>query len=326
MRKKQRLINLINPLLTRLGVRLEMASKYRTSTPVPLDDSADLSSLRDALTPRIEVVILGSLDDEFSVPKNLTQHVRIFSLDAVSPGSAGGQVSAVVPLRDVVAAQSGPARFKERVVTGVSSTLDPKPEMIELYGLQHLYKLKQEHHVQAVTLNDLAARHQVDHWDYVRTDLEGADYSIIRSLGEKLREVSMVEMELRAEPFYEGEPSFHEVLDYMYAQGFEVLDLKPERWRAKTPHVAYETRGRVTFCNTVFINRAKESGPVAQRIRHALVVGLMGYANVAERLLMPLKDSQREQVQALQQLFFRKASETYLPYASMPQVTHGTGY
>ena len=326
MRKKQKLLNLLNPILSLLGVRLEFTSKYRTSTPVPLDGSVDLSSLQASLSPRIELAVLGSLGDHFSVPENLAQHVRIFSLDAVSPGSEGGAVSAVVPLKDVVAAQAGPARFVQRVVTGVSSTLEPKQELVEAYALQHLYQVKQEHHVQAVTLGDVARNHQVDHWDYVRTDLEGADFSIIKSLGDALGAASLVEMELRAEPFYEGEPHIHEVLTYMFAHGFEVLDLKPERWRANTPNVAYETRGRVTFCNTVFINRKKETAPPAELLRHALVVGLLGYANVAERLIMPLQQNHGSAVRALQKLFYQKATKPYLPVKSMPQVTHGTSY
>ncbi len=324
MRKRQRLINLLNPLLSHLGVRLDFSSKHRTSTPVPLDGSVDLSSLQASLDPRIELAVLGSLDDHFSIPENLVQQVRIFSLDAVSPGSDGGAVGAVVLLKDVVAAQAGPVRFVQRVVTGVSSTLEPKKELVEAYALQHLYKVKQEHHVQAVTLSDVARSHQVDHWDYVRTDLEGADFSIIKSLGDALDAVSLVEMELRAEPFYEGEPHIHVVLAYMYEHGFEVLDLKPERWRANTANVAFEARGHVTFCNTVFINRKKEAAPAAELLRHALVVGLLGYANVAERLVMPLQPNHGPAVRALQKLFYQKATKRYLPVAGMPQVTHGT--
>ncbi|MBT9524565.1 MAG: hypothetical protein IV105_04845, partial [Rhizobacter sp.] len=59
---------------------------------------------------------------------------------------------------------------------------------------------------------------------------------------------------------------------------------------------------------------------------HALVVGLLGYANVAERLVMPLQQSHAPAVHALQKLFYQKATKRYLPVESMPQVTHGTSY
>ena len=112
----------------------------------------------------------------------------------------------------------------------------------------------------------------------------------------------------------------------LFTVGFDVLDLKPERWRAKTPNVAYETRGRVSFCNTVFINRAKATAPAPALLRHAVVVGLLGYANVAERLLAPLQQSHAGAVRAVQQLLFSKATQPYMPIPGMPQVTHGTSY
>lgn len=326
MGRKLQLINLVNPILAPFGVRLDLASRYRTGTPVPLDDTVDLTPLEPALTPRLNLAILGSLDDHFAALPNLADHIRIFSLDAISPGSSDDAHETVIPIRRVVAGKSGPARFIEREVAGVSSMLEPKPELIELYGLHDLYKTRAEHDVHAVTLTDIARQHGVQHWDYVRTDLEGADFAVIESLGSSIRDTSMVEMELRAEPFYRGEPHMHDVLAYMCGHDFDVLDLKPERWRASTPNMIYETRGRVTFCNTVFINRAKEGGTPTEILRHALVVGLLGYANAAERLVMPLRKTCEAQVLTLQRLLYRKATARYLPWAGMPQVTHDTSY
>ena len=325
MRKKQRVLNAVNKVVRPLGVRVEFASTYRTATAVPLDAGVDLSCLRDALTPRIEMAILGSIGDRFTIPSNLGAHVRIFSLDAIAPADGAAADQNIVSVRDVIAPRAGPLKFIERVATGVSSYLEPRQDMIDLYGLQRFYIPKQEHDVEAITLSDLAGRHGVPGWDYIRTDLEGADHAIVRSLGDAVRGASLVEMELRTEPFYRDEPYLHEVLSYMFQHGFEVLDLKPERWRAKTANMLYDTRGRVAFTNTVFVNRAKEGGSPKEVLRHALVLGMMGYANFAERVLEPLARSHAEQVRTLGRLFYGQASSTYLPFSAMPQMTHGTG-
>ena len=326
MGRRLQLINWVNPILAPFGVRLDLASRYRTGKPVPLDATVDLSALEPALTPRLNFAILGSLEDHFASLPNLANHIRIFSLDAISPGGGEDAHASVIPIRNVVAGKSGPTVFIERVVAGVSSMLEPKPDLIDLYSLQDLYKTKAEHHVHALTLADIAREHGVLRWDYVRTDLEGTDFAIIESLGSSIREISMVEMELRAEPFYRGEPHMHDVLTYMCGQGFEVLDLKPERWRASTPNMLYETRGRVTFCNTVFINRAKEAGTPVEILSHALIVGLLGYANAAERLVMPLRKTCEPEVLTLQRLLYQRATARYLPWAGLPQVTHDTSY
>lgn len=326
MSKKQRLIDLVNQALVPLGFRLDLSKRFRSSKTVPLDGEADLSVLVDALADRLELAVLGSLDDEFEVPPNLAGHVRIFSLDGVAPAGAGSSSQSIVPLRDVIAGQPGPVVFHERVLTGVSSTLRPKQELVAAYGLEWMYRLKKEHHVEAVTMAEIAREHGVRRWDYIRTDLEGADFSVVSSLGEAIANVSVVEMELRVEPFYDGEPPMHEVLAYMHAKGFEVLDLKPERWRASTEHRDLETRGRVTFCNTVFVNAAKARGEPVELLRHALLVGLVGYANFAERLVLPLASTHPRQVKALQRLLFGRGGPTYMPMEDMRHVTHGTSY
>jgi hypothetical protein len=125
-------------------------------------------------------------------------------------------------------------------VAGVSSVLEPNPSLIEKYGLKEMYRIKQKHIVEAVTLAELADRNQVSDWDCIKTDLEGLDFEVIRGLGERIRNTSVVQMELRFEPFYAGEPHFHEVAAWLHERGFEILDIRPERWR----HLVRESRHR----------------------------------------------------------------------------------
>jgi hypothetical protein len=327
MRKKLRLLRLVNELISPLGVRLDLSSTYRSSVAVALDETARLDALQDVLTPRLEFAILGSIDERFSIPSNLAGAVRTFSLDAVAPGEGQGRAggAAVVPVKQVIAGSAGAVRFVQRTAPGVSSILEPKAELIGLYGLDRLYGVEQVHRVDAITLGDLGRMHHVERWDYIRTDLEGADFAIVQSLGDDLRSVSLLEMELRAEPFYRDEPPMHAVMAHLAEHGFEVLDLKPERWRARTSHMHFETRGRVTFCNAVFVNRAIEARSPRAILRHALILGMMGYANFAERILRPLESSHASEVRALQALLFGRATERYLPFPKLPHLTHGTG-
>jgi hypothetical protein len=248
--------------------------------------------------------------------------LKLYSLDAVAPGSAGLDSGQVVPIRRIVGPKPGPTIFVEREVAGVSSLLEPIPHLIKRYGLEWMYGERKRHSGEAVDLPGLMAEYKLTHWDVIRTDLEGADFSVICSLGSSLADTSVVEMELRTEPFYFNEPYMHEVVKYMADMGFEVLDLKPERWRAKTKSMRYETRGRLTFCNTVFVNRRIEAmGPV-RVLRHALAVGTYGYPNFAERVWEPLSASHPEHVAELEALFFGKASVPYQPFPSMDHVTH----
>ena len=74
------------------------------------------------------------------------------------------------------------------------------------------------------------------------------------------------------------------------------------------------------------MNCAKAQALASELLRHALVVGLLGYANFADRLLRPLEASHGAAVQALRAMLYRRATLRYLPMPNMPHVTHGAGY
>lgn len=317
---KRQLIRMINRVLAPLGARIEKLSDYRSSEPIPLREDSQLRRTREVLESQLEFIMLGSLQDTFSVPRNLVDMVRIFSLDGVAPGGATNGSTQLVELRKVVAAEVREVRFIQRKSHGVSSLLKPKTDLIGAYGLGDLYGVEREHVLEAVTLSSIADENDVADWDFVKTDLEGLDFQVVRSLGDRARNTSLIEMELRFEPFYDGEPYFHEVAAYLHDMGFEVLDLRPERWRAMTDHMRYTRRGRVVFCNATFVNRKMEHRSQAAIVRHAVVLGLAGYANFAERVLARVTDS--EIVREIHNLLFGRASTEYLPYPTLPYVTH----
>jgi hypothetical protein len=59
-------------------------------------------------------------------------------------------------------------------------------------------------------------------------------------------------------------------------------------------------------------------------MRHALAVGLMGYANFAEFLLGRIASSHPRAVREIQQLLFSRHESRYLPMPRLPHATHGT--
>ena len=131
-------------------------------------------------------------------------------------------------------------------------------------------------------------------------------------------------MELRFEPFYRGEPRFHEVAAYLEEKGFQLLDLMSERWRYKTAHAKFASQGHAVFCNAMFVNRRQENGADAAITRKALILGLMGYANYAERVLEPMAGRRPDVVREMIDLLFPACMRApYMPYSPHPNVTHG---
>lgn len=316
--------NVVNQLISSVDAKVIRASEHRTATAFPLDGDQRLERVRELLDRTLDMIFLGSIGDSFQIPGNLEDKVRIFSLDAVDPGEGGDSGHQVVPIAKVVGPKEGPITFIERENVAVSSALLPKQDLIAAYGIEDYYRKAKEHHVDAVTLEQLADEHGVKDFGFIKTDLEGLDFDVLKGFGERVRDTGLIQMELRFEPFYEGEPYFHEVAAYLAERGFEVLDLKPERWRANTPHRDRSTRGRIVFVNALFVNRDLEHRAPVDRVRQVIILGLMGYSNFAERLLAGLQADEPAAAAELSQLLFGKAGEPYLPMPDAPHVTHGS--
>ena len=311
----------INYILGWLGYRIERKSRYRIRGKQKLNVNVNLVATKAALSGRIKVLVLGSLDDDFDDAGELSEVLEVYSLDAVQPATAKKSRGNVMPIRRVVSGYTGRTKFIERKAVGVSSLLEPHAELITKYGLGQLYQESVCHEVDAVSLADLSEELGVNRWDYIKTDLEGMDFDVIKGLGQRLAHCSLVQMELRFEPFYLGEPYFHEVAAFMHSQGFTIIDMKPEWWRAATENMLMATQGRAVFCNVTFANNSVFDKESPENLRHILILCMCGFVNLAEQLLDTLAQNVRSE---LERLMYDEGCKQYLPFPGLPNVTVGT--
>ena len=181
--------------------------------------------------------------DTLPVPSSLFPQVHIWSLDGLRPGDGfdGVPRSSVKRIACVVAGETHQATFKERATVSCSSILEPIPERLDAYGLHDHFTVGNSKLVTTVSLQDLAEKHGVHAWHFIKTDLEGLDFAVIQGLGEHLA---------YADPsngvncaLFQGEPRFDEVASYLHELGFELFDLRCERWRFRTSNSRRHRRG-----------------------------------------------------------------------------------
>ena len=321
MTLRRKMLETANGLLATIGLRLDRTSRHRIRSQQRLNQGVDLGAIRRRLEEPLRMLVLGSLDEDFQDNDTLTDLLEIYSLDAVAPGAASRQACKVFPIKSVVSGASESVEFIERNIAGVSSILQPDPGLVAKYGLEDMYQERARHQVDASSLSDLSAELGVEHWDYIKTDLEGMDLKVVKGLGDAIEHVSLVQMELRFEPFYIGEPYFHEAVAFMHERGFSVIDLRPEWWRIRTQHWTRATQGRAVFCNVVFANNAVFNADSRNALRHALILGACGFVNLAEGLIDNLEPEVRNE---LQNLLLNDTAKEYLPFRNLPHVTVGT--
>lgn len=124
--------------------------------------------------------------------------------------------------------------------------------MIKLYGLDNFYKILSISDVETETIPRLLDSLDIGTIDFLKTDLEGADFEVIKSCEILLPRILMIQCELRFQPFYIGEPHFRDVDKYLHEQGFDLIDMRVERWKPNTTNRNRWKDGRLVWADCIY--------------------------------------------------------------------------
>ncbi len=163
-----------------------------------------------------------------------------------------------ISLKKAVAGTSGKKILTRRKFPDCSSFPEPDPELIEAYGLQSYFEKVGTMELECETISTLLREQGISRVDLFKTDLEGMDFEVLASAPELVSRALCVQSELRFQPFYRGEPHFHEVAAHLAGLGFELIFLRPEIWKYATPHQELARDGRLVWCDAIFFMNAEK--------------------------------------------------------------------
>ena len=209
-------------------------------------------------------------------------------VDAVSGSSTSSrQWHKHIALRTAVGGRSEARPFYRRRYAPCSSFLKADPKLIEGYGLDSFYHTEEVLQLKCDTLPAVLESRGIPWVDFLKTDLEGLDYDVLVASERLLNKTLVLQSELRFQPFYEGEPPFSTVVDYLAGRGFELINLSPETWKYRTKHSAYMRDGRLVWADTIFFLRPElviarfglDAGiAFVKQVVLAMALGLNNYA------------------------------------------------
>lgn len=207
-----------------------------------------------------------------------------------------------------LADRSGRATLHVTRGPGACSLLEPNVELIATIehhfsfgkGLAEQFQIVGTEDVETTTLDVVAEEQELDRIDYLKLDTQGTEYECLLGAESLLKasKVGIIKSEVEFLPLYKGQRLFGEIDAYLRSHSLMLLDLGfDSRHKAIwSGHRIRGDRGTLMFADayyTLSMQAHRELG-VSDRVRHALVLGEMGFLDVATALLQTIDQESRE--------------------------------
>ncbi|MEO5618663.1 MAG: FkbM family methyltransferase [Candidatus Eisenbacteria bacterium] len=160
-----------------------------------------------------------------------------------------------------------------------SSTLRPRREQLTPWAFQALFDVTETTRLPTVTLARVLAEQGIERVDWFKTDSQGTDLRLFRSLGEELlRHVLAAQFEPGILDAYEGEDTLGEVLAFMRGHDFWLSELHlrgtqrlSARARQALPSTARAHAGRLIksspgWAEATYLNTLEGSWSIRDRL------------------------------------------------------------
>jgi FkbM family methyltransferase len=245
-----------------------------------------VKSLTESLAGQFVVVNLGSATDrDYELPADLLAATTLVEVDAAGSSHSKAKYFAKHILSSVVSGAKETRTFRVHRYGPCSSLLEPRRDLIEAYGLNKYYEPVSSSTVECERLPDLLKEIQIQTIDFLKTDLEGMDFAVIQTCEAMLPDIVAIQCELRFQPFYSGEPHFHEVVSYLVERNFELIGLQPEYWKPKTPHANAHKDGRAVWADCLFMRKPDTVRTPLHQAKQVIIASLAGRRCYGEHLL-----------------------------------------
>lgn len=231
-------------------------------------------------------------DADYKGPPEVLKTLTVVELDGGSqPIHTSSAYFAKHRVTEFVAGSTGPRTLYKRqfwACSGLAPTID---ERLNQFDLQQFYRVLSTEPIRTRAMSEVLDELHLDRIDFLKTDLEGVDFEVIRNLEPRLPRVLAVQAELRFNPLYQGEPPCEEVMAYLRARGFEMAGLRPEYWKPNHPNVSQFADGNIAWADFLFVRGeestlalARAEGSTLVLHKHVILSALLGKFNQACRL------------------------------------------
>jgi len=213
-------------LTARLGRALKIARNRFTQSEVsrPRDNQPGLSGIW------IDVgAYVGDSTFKFA-KENPALHVYAFEPNLKLAVQCWGLLPNFTVFPVAVAETDGFSDLYINANVGASSLLDFNPEGLRRWIGGQVLKVESKVRVPTTRLDTFMKAAGISRIEYLKIDAQGADLSVIKSAGERIRNIKKIMLEVATTPvsLYEGAASRTDVVNYLQSFGFALTDVEAQ--------------------------------------------------------------------------------------------------
>ena len=137
-----------------------------------------------------------------------------------------GRLRNFVVLPFAIAERDGTADFHINAYEASSSLLPADEGGVKRWITEQEFKVIGSVTVPTMRLDTFMDKAGLDSVDFLKVDAQGLDLEVVKSAGDRLRNVAKVQLEATMVPYrqYEGAPDKSAIVEYMESKGFRLTD------------------------------------------------------------------------------------------------------
>jgi len=148
--------------------------------------------------------------------------------------------------------KNGKINFNLYKNKALSSSLPPNPRYQKTFGGTE-FDIEDTVDMECMTLDSVIKNNNLEYPDLIKLDTQGTELNILLNSPESLSNSLLIEVEVEFIEMYQGQYLFHDVLKFMYDNGFELLYLN--RVFGSRGEYKGVAKGQITFGDALFGRR-----------------------------------------------------------------------
>lgn len=184
----------------------------------------------------------------------------------------------VTVMAEAMGSRRGPATLYVTREPGMSSLLEPDPQVTRRFYLGDRFDVVGTTTVPVLPLDEAAERYAFTDACFLKIDTQGTELDILHS-GSQLLQHSVVGVYLECSfrPFYRGQPLFSDIDPYLRAHGFELFSLSRANLRRAGYHSGRYSKRITAWAHCLYFREPDALAPASDTTCRALTQ-LLGLA------------------------------------------------